>query len=94
MFVFTGEAGELIYPSRPPRSLTIACLLSLLLIGVGQIYLGQIVKGVALLFFTACFGLMVSMAGIVALWGIGILDSFLIGKKLGQGQPVRRWEWF
>jgi TM2 domain-containing membrane protein YozV len=76
------------------KSVTLAWILSLLLPGVGQIYLGQVVKGIAMIaggiILTAITG---GLAGIVV-WFVGVFDAIKIGRKLEAGKSVGEWEFF
>lgn len=38
---------QLVYPSEPPKDPVMMCVLSVLLVGLGQILLGQTAKGIA-----------------------------------------------
>jgi len=90
-----GNAGsqDLVMPSDPPRDPTLMAVLSFLVPGLGQIVLGQNVKGIVLcvlgvgLGVTTCIG---GLAGSV----VAIIDAYQIGVKLRNGQPVRQWEFF
>ena len=72
------------------KSPIVAALLSYFLCGgAGQIYLGQIKKGVALIivtFFTSfiLIGMFVNLAGTI--------DAYRIGKKISRGHSVGEWE--
>lgn len=90
----TLNSEGMIYPSSPPKSAATATLLSCLITGVGQIYLGQTVKGLAWL--AGAIVLSVLSAGILALpiWIAVMVDAYKIGKKLEQGRPVGQWEFF
>ena len=66
---------------------TLACLLNLLLVGTGHVYLGQIGKGIlifalAIAFLT--FGLPVANIPLV-IWAM--FDAYSIGKRMNQ--PAR-----
>lgn len=91
-----GNAGDpdLVMPSNPPRDPTLMAILSFLIPGLGQMILGQTVKGIVLFvlyvgvgFVTACFG------GLVVLI-VAIIDAYQIAVKLRSGQPVRQWDFF
>ncbi|NLP37987.1 MAG: TM2 domain-containing protein [Firmicutes bacterium] len=88
-----GSSG-MVYPSDPPKSPTTATLLSCFITGIGQIYLGQTLKGIVWLIG----GILLSLAtgGILALpiWIAVMVDAYRIGKKLESGQPVGQWEFF
>ena len=87
------ETGpKMIQPSSPPKSPVVALILSLLLLGgAGQIYLGQVTKGIVLIVATvllSCIGI-----GFI-IWIVGIIDAYMIGQKLEGGEPVAEWEFF
>ena len=83
---------KMIQPSSPPKSPVLALVLSLLLLGgAGQIYLGQVTKGIVLIVAT----LLLSCIGIgIIVWIVGIIDAYMIGQKLERGEPVEEWEFF
>lgn len=85
---------ELIYPSPSPKSPILAALLSFLIPGLGQVYLKQTMKGLALLGGSIAAGILSVGVGGVVIWVVGIVDSYMIGKKLRDGKPVRQWEFF
>ena len=62
--------------------------------GLGQIILGQTLKGVALL--VGSIVLMAATGGISLLIALPVIaiDAYLIGKKLEAGNPVEEWEFF
>lgn len=74
------------------RNPTVAVLLSLFLFsGSGQIYLGQIKKGLLLIGLTLFLwifgsGWLVTIAG--------TLDAYILAKKLRKGQPIGEWTFF
>lgn len=71
-----------------------AALLSFLVLGVGQMYIGQVLKGVAMLLAAM---VLISITGFFALpvlWVVYPLDAYLIGKKLKNGKSVGKWECF
>lgn len=88
------ETAEMIYPSDPPRNPLLALLLSFLVIGVGQLYVGQVTKGIALFIVALLVGVLFFPYAAGVIWAIGILDAPLIARKLRHGYPVRHWEWF
>ena len=67
-------------------SAVLAVILSCLIPGIGQIYLGQTLKGVLILVGTF-------VTGPVG-WVIAMIDAYLIGKKLESGKSVGEWEFF
>ena len=72
----------------PPsgKSASTALILSCLIAGLGQIYLGQTLKGLIILALTCATG----PIG----WIVGMIDAYSIGKKLEAGQSVGEWEFF
>lgn len=84
----------MVTPSGSPKSATTATILSCVIVGLGQMYLGQVLKGLVLLVSAVVLG--VFTAGILAIpiWIIGMIDGNKIGKKLEAGQPVGQWEFF
>ncbi len=83
---------ELIQPSNPPKDPTIALILSFFLAGgAGQIYLGQTIKGIAIIAATV----LTSWFGVgVLVWILGIVDAYQIANRLKEGKPVKQWEFF
>ncbi|MFY9620640.1 MAG: hypothetical protein WAQ99_12595 [Pyrinomonadaceae bacterium] len=78
-----------------PKSPVLAALLSSLLVGMGQIYLGQVEKGLCLLVVV----LLLVMSSAPGPWGIvllliNVLDAFLLGRKVKRGRQLRRWQFF
>ena len=83
--------GNQIEPSNPPKDPIIALVLSLLLAGgAGQIYLGQVTKGIVLILAT------VITCGIIGLITVplGTIDAYLIAQRLKEGKSVDEWEFF
>lgn len=78
-----------------PASPALAALLSFLLVGMGQVYLGQVDKGLAML--GTVLLLMVTVAlgplGVVILL-VNMLDAFLLARKAREGKPILSWEFF
>lgn len=86
---------KLIFPSNPPKNpLLMAILSGCCINGLGQIILGQTLKGVALLVGSVV--LMAATSGISLLIALPVIaiDAYLIGKKLEAGNPVEEWEFF
>ncbi len=88
----------MVQPSTLPKSPALACVLNILLWGVGYIYLGQVTKGIVLMlvcwtvgwfFFLVTFGL-ASLVLIV----VTAIDAYKIGQKLERGEAVGEWEFF
>jgi TM2 domain-containing membrane protein YozV len=80
---------------QQPKSPALAALLSFLLIGMGQVYLGQVEKGLTMLGVVLLLMLSVVLGplGFVLLL-LNVFDAFLLAKKIKAGQPLRKWEFF
>lgn len=76
------------------KSAVTACLLSLVLVGLGQMYLGQAAKGLLMLLGAVVIGAVTLGVATVLIWIIAAVDAYKIGKKLEDGYPVGKWEWF
>jgi hypothetical protein len=87
-----GANSEFITPTNPPKDPVLMGVLSLVVPWLGQIIMGQTLKGVVMLavtfvlFFAYCFGLL--------LFPVAAVDAYLIAKKLREGRPVKQWEFF
>jgi len=67
---------------------TLACLLNLLLLGAGHVYLGQIAKGVLILAVGVALGMIVWPATVlVAVWAT--YDAYKTAKKMDQAARKR-----
>ena len=86
--------ADLVHPSNPPKSATTALILSCLIVGVGQLYLGQTVKGVVLLVGSMFLGVATGFLLSPVFWIVGMVDAHAIGNKLASGKPVGQWEFF
>ena len=65
---------------------TLACLLNLLLLGTGHMYLGQVTKGVVIMAVGIVFGMIIwPITPIVAIWAM--YDAYKVAKKM---ELVRR----
>ncbi len=86
------SSTEQINPSDPPKNAILAAILSLLLLGgVGQIYLGQIKKGVILIVAT----LILSCVGIgLIIPVLGAIDAYMMADKLQKGETIGDMQWF
>ena len=76
------------------KSASTATILSCLLVGLGQMYLGQVLKGVAMLVGGIVLGALTAGIASIPIWIIAMVDANKIGKKLEAGQSVGEWEFF
>lgn len=81
-----------IQPSDPPKNPIIAAVLSVLLLGgVGQMYLGQMKKGIIIIVAT----LILSCVGIgVIIPILGAVDAYMLADKLQKGESIGDMQWF
>lgn len=76
------------------KSASTAVLLTCLITGLGQMYLGQVLKGVVILLAAIVIGVATAGVGAPAIWIVAMVDASKIGKKLEAGQSVGEWEFF
>jgi TM2 domain-containing membrane protein YozV/DNA-directed RNA polymerase subunit RPC12/RpoP len=87
-------AGRVV-PSNPPKDpLLMAMLSGCCIAGLGQIVLGQTIKGVIILIGTVLFTVATSGIGAFIVWPLSAADAYLIAKKLRKGESVGDWECF
>mgnify|MGYP000108321578 CR=1 FL=1 len=84
--VYRGSKGQAQGTTVGAKNPTVAGLLSFFIPGAGQIYNGQIAKGLLILLLSPCLSIII--------WIIGIIDAVMIAQKLQRGQSVDKWEWF
>jgi TM2 domain-containing membrane protein YozV len=78
-----------------PKSAGLAALLSFLLVGMGQVYLGQVEKGLCMLGMVVLLVMssVLGPLGILILF-FNVLDAFLLGRKVKAGRQIRKWQFF
>lgn len=72
----------------------LAALLSFIFPGIGQIYNGQIMKGVMLIVLAIVLTFCCCGVGMLPVWVIGIVDAAIIADKLNKGRSVGDWDFF
>lgn len=88
---------SLVLPSEPQKIPLLMFAFNLLLVGLGQIILGQTWKGIAILVGCAMVGALAHGSTLILAPIFGVifgLDAYLIANKLKRGMPVGRWEFF
>jgi TM2 domain-containing membrane protein YozV len=87
---------RMVLPGDPPKDPLVAALLSFLLFGgAGQIYLGQVTKGVVLIVVTivlSCTIVGLLISAFIPI--VGAVDAYRVGSKLANDQAVGEWEFF
>jgi len=87
--------SNLIYPSNPPKDPVLMGLLSgCCIAGLGQMILGQVIKGVVMLVCGIVFGLITGGFGAPIVWVVAGVDSYMVANKLKAGRAVGQWEFF
>ena len=76
-----GSFGEV---AHPPKNPTLALVLSFFFSGLGQIYNGDTLKGVAIYFGTLSGAFLFIVPGIIV-WIYGIYDAYTTAKKMNEG---------
>lgn len=69
-------------------------LLSFLILGLGQIILGQTAKGITILIVGIVIGLITFGFATLIILPISVIDAYLIAKKKKEGKVVGDWEFF
>ena len=83
-----------ILPSNPPKKPVLALILSFFIMGLGQVYLGQVWKGIAIFIATIIIGFLTFGLGCPVMFVISPVDAYKIAKKLEAGNSVGQWEFF
>ena len=86
------QGAQQIAPSG--KSANTATILSCLIVGVGQMYLGQVAKGVVMLVASIILAALTGGISGAVTWIIGMVDAYKIGKKMEAGHSVGPWEFF
>lgn len=83
-----------VYPDKLKVSPAVAMILSLLLVGLGQMINGQLIKG--LLIFVVAVILGVVSGGWLApvIWILSAIDAYMCANKLKRGKPIGRFSFF
>jgi hypothetical protein len=90
----TGGSTEYVYPADKKVDAGIACLLSVLFPGVGQMINGQIVKGIVLLVVAVVVGPFTCGIVNVADAIVAGIDAYKCTKALEDGVTLRKWSFF
>ena len=77
------------------KSPVLAALLSFLMVGMGQIYIGQVEKGLTMI------GVVLLLIVTVVLGPLGLMillfnvvDAFVLARIVNKGKPIRKWQFF
>ena len=69
-------------------------IVSFLILGLGQILMGQVKKGVAILLLSLFFMFSTGMLVALIVYPISVIDAYKIAKKIKAGKEVGEWEFF
>ncbi|MFZ5481365.1 MAG: hypothetical protein ACOZNI_31685 [Myxococcota bacterium] len=78
-------------PAEPPNAM-VAALLSFVIPGLGQLYLGQPAKGAVLVGIGLVTGCGVGSFGILNL--VVAIDAYLLAERKGRGEALAPWQFF
>ncbi len=93
--LWPGHTAVTSMPVAQTKSPVLAALLSFLLVGMGQIYLGQVEKGLCMLgvVLLLIMTVVVGPAGIIILL-FNVVDAFVLGMKIRNGETIGKWQFF
>ena len=87
--------ANLIYPKAKPDSPIAVALLSVCcLSGIGHLVIGQVAKGALIFAGSFVLGMVTGSISLWITWPLAAIDSYLLAKKLKDGKPIEKWEWF
>ena len=84
----------MIYPTSRGYDPMLMMLLSLLIVGLGQMVVGQVAKGVAILLGSIILAALTFGLSVLVTWPLAAIDAYMIANKLRHGRPVGKWEFF
>lgn len=91
----SASTRKMIQPSTTsPSPLLMGMLSGCCIAGLGQIVIGQTLKGVACLLGAIALAAMTSGISIFVTWPLMGFDAYMVAKKLRTGYPVGEWESF
>ena len=69
-------------------------ILDLFIAGSGQMFMGQLAKGVMILLGQIFLGILTAGISLIVTYPLMLIDAFLLAKKLKAGKRIGRWECF
>ncbi|WP_017184873.1 hypothetical protein [Alkalibacillus haloalkaliphilus] len=76
------------------KSPILALILSALVVGLGQLYVGQGLKGIVLFGVWVLATIATAGMAMFVIWIINLVDAYQIANKVNQGKHVEEWEFF
>lgn len=85
---------NMVYPDKLKTSPTVSAVLSVLLVGLGQMINGQLIKGLLMLIGGFVIGAATGGIAGIPIWIISAIDAYMSANKLKQGKPIGRFSFF
>lgn len=82
------------YPDKRKTSPTVASLLSVLLVGLGQMINGQGIKGLLMMIAGMTIGAITGGIAAPLVWIVSAIDAYMCVNKLKQGKPIGKFSFF
>lgn len=82
------------YPDQRKTSPTVSSLLSILLVGLGQMINGQGVKGLLMMIAGITIGAITGGIAAPLIWIVSAIDAYMCANKLKQGKPIGKFSFF
>lgn len=93
--VGSANAPSGVVASNPPKDPMLMALLSgCCIAGLGQIVLGQVTKGIALLLGNMVLAVMTLGVSALLTWPLMGVDAYLVASRLKEGKAVGEWDFF
>lgn len=88
------RSDRMAYPDQRKTSPTVSCLLSILLVGLGQMINGQGVKGLLMMIAGITIGAITGGVAAPLIWIVSAIDAYMCANKLKQGKPIGKFSFF
>ncbi len=85
---------NMVYPDRLKTSPTVSAVLSFLLVGLGQMINGQLIKGLLMLAVAFIVGALTGGVAAIVVWPLSAIDAYMSANKLKQGKSIHRFSFF
>lgn len=89
-----GPRPDFIQVAPGTHSSVTAMLMTLLIVGAGQWYNKQIIKGVVLLVVSMALLVITGCLAVFVIYPVAMIDAYQVGARLNRGEPVGQWQWF
>lgn len=85
---------NMVYPDKRKTSPFVALILSIIIVGLGQMVNGQLIKGLLMLAAAMVLGALTGGVAGVVIWIISGIDAYTCVNKLKQGRPIGMFSFF